>query len=60
MRTDYDWINFPYYKSGDVCDDTYAIAKDENFDWLANALITDYEVLEELTIETDGLIKEAK
>ena len=60
LRTDYDWINFPYYKSGDVCDDTYAIAKDENFDWLANALITDYEVLEELTIEKDGLIKEVK
>ena len=60
LRTDYDWINFPYYKSVDVCDDTYAIAKDENFDWLANALITDYEALEELTIETDGLIKEAK
>lgn len=60
LRTDYDWINFPYYKSGDVCDDTYAIAKDENFDWLANALITDYEVLEGLTIEKDGLIKEVK
>lgn len=60
LRTDYDWINFPYCKDGDVYDDTYAIAKDENFDWLANALITDYEVLEELTIETDGLIKEVK
>lgn len=60
MRTDYDWINFPYCKSGDVYDDTYAIAEDEDFDWLANALITDYEVLEDLTIETDGLIKEVK
>ena len=60
MRTDYDWINLAYYKSGDVCDDTYAIAKDEDFDWLANALITDYEVLEELTIEKDGLIKEVE
>lgn len=60
LRTDYDWINFPYCKGGDVYDDTYAIAKDENFNWLANALITDYEILEELTIETDGLIKEVK
>lgn len=60
LRTDYDWISFPYYKSGDVCDDTYTIAEDEDFDWLANALITDYEVLEDLTIEKDGLIKEAK
>lgn len=60
MRTDYDWINFPYKENGYVFDDTYAIAKDENFDWLANALATDYEVLEELTIEKDGLIKEVK
>lgn len=60
LRTDYDWINFPYRKSGDVYDNTYTIAEDEDFDWLANALITDYEVLEGLTIEKDGLIKEAK
>ena len=60
MRTDYDWINFPYYKSGDVGDDTYAIAKDEDFDWLANALKTDYEVLERITNEKNGLIKEVK
>lgn len=60
MRTDYDWINFPYKENGDVLDDSYAIAEDEDFDWLANALITDYEAMEELTIETDGLIKEVK
>lgn len=60
LRTDYDWINFPYRKSGDVYDNTYTIAEDEDFDWLANALITDYEVLEGFTIEKDGLIKEAK
>ena len=60
LRTDYDWINFPYKENGDVYDDTIAIAEDENFDWLANALATDYEVLEDLTIEKDGLIKEVK
>lgn len=60
MRTDYDYINFPYKENGDVYDDTIAIAEDENFDWLANALATDYEVLEDLTIEKDGLIKEVK
>ena len=60
MRTDFDWINFPYKENGDVLDDSYAIAEDEDFDWLANALITDYEVLEDLTIEKDGLIKEVK
>ena len=60
MRTDFDFINFPYCKGGDVYDDTYTIAKGEDFDWLANALITDYEVLEGLEIDKDGLIKEVQ
>ena len=60
MRTDFDFINFPFCKGGDVYDDTYTIAKDEDFDWLANALITDYEVLEGLEINKDGEIKEVQ
>ena len=60
MRTDFDFINFPFCKGGDVYDDTYTIAKDEDFDWLANALITDYEALEGLEIDKDGLIKEVQ
>lgn len=60
MRTDFDFINFPYCKGGDVYDDTYTIAKNEDFDWLANALITDYEVLEGLEIDKDGEIKEVQ
>ena len=60
MRTDFDFINFPFCKGGDVYDDTYTIAKDEDFDWLANALITDYEVLEGLEIDKDGLIKKVQ
>ena len=60
MRTDFDFINFPYCKGGDIYDDTYTIAKDEDFDWLANALITDYEVLEGLKIDKDGEIKEVQ
>ena len=60
MRTDFDFINFPYCKGGDVYDDTYTIAKNEDFNWLANALITDYEALEGLEIDKDGLIKEVQ
>ena len=60
MRTDFDFINFPFCKGGDVYDDTYTIAKDEDFDWLANALITDYEVLEGLEIDKGGEIKEVQ
>ena len=58
MRTDFDFINFPFCKGGDVYDDTYTIAKNEDFNWLANALITDYEVLEGLELDTDGEVKE--
>ena len=60
MRTDFDFINFPFCKGGDVYDDTYTIAKDEDFNWLANALITDYEVLEGLEIDKDGEVKEVQ
>lgn len=60
MRTDLDYINFPYKENGDVFDDTYAITEDEDFDWLANALITDYEALEGLEISKDGLVKEVQ
>ena len=47
-------------KNGYVFDDTYAITEDEDFGWLANALITDYEVLEGLEIDKDGEIKEVQ
>ena len=60
MRTDFDFINFPYKENGYVFDDTYAITEDEDFGWLANALITDYEALEGLEIDKDGLIKEVQ
>ena len=58
MRTDLDYINFPYKENGDVYNDATSLSEDEDFDWLANALITDYEALEGLEIDKDGLIKE--
>ena len=60
MRTDFDFINFPYCKGGDVYDDTYTIAKDEGFEWVAEARVTDYEVLEGLEIDKDGERKEVQ
>ena len=60
MRTDLDYINFPYKENGDVYNDAISLSEDEDFDWLANALITDYEALEGLEIDKDGEIKEAK
>ena len=60
MRTDFDFINFPYKEDDDVYDDATSITEDEDFDWLAEVLITDYEALEGLEINKDGLIKEVK
>lgn len=60
MRTDFDFINFPYKEDGDVYNDAMSITEDEDFDWLAEVLITDYEALEGLEIDKDGLVKEVK
>ena len=60
MRTDFDFINFPYKENGDVYTDEISLSKDEDFDWLANALVTDYEALEGLEIDKDGLVKEVQ
>ena len=60
MRTDLDYINFPYKENGDVYNDAISLSEDEDFDWLATALIADYEALEGLEIDKDGLIKEVK
>lgn len=60
LRTDLEFINFPYKENGDVYDDAISLSKDEDFDWLAEALITDYEALEGLEISKDGLVKEVQ
>lgn len=60
LRTDFEFINFPYKENGDIYDDAISLSKDEDFDWLANALITDYEALEGLEIDKDGLVKEVQ
>lgn len=60
LRTDFDFINFPYKENGDVYDDAISLSKNEDFNWLAEALITDYEVLEGLEIDKDGEVKEVQ
>lgn len=68
MLTDYDWINFPYYESGDVLDMGLAIAyRDditdgllESVDYgpLVDSLLRWYEEVEDLELNDDGLIFE--
>ena len=60
LRTDFDYINFPYKENGDIYDDAISLSKNEDFNWLAEALITDYEALEGLEISKDGLVKEVQ
>lgn len=60
IRTDLDYINFPYKENGDVYNDAISLLENEDFNWLANALITDYEALEGLEIDKDGLIREVQ
>ena len=62
MRTDYDFINYSYYKDGDVNDISLSIgpadAKDD-FLSVAKALVRDYEqFLKDLEISEDGEITE--
>lgn len=56
MRTDYDWINFPYDGDGTVLDYEYGVAPDEDYDWLLTELLKDYEWLRYLALDKDGKI----
>lgn len=56
MRTDYDWINFPYYEDGTVLDYEYRVAPDEDYDWLLSELLRDYSWLRHLALDKDGKI----
>ena len=68
MLTDYDWINFPYYESGDVLDMGLAIAyRDDitdgllesmDYEPLVDSLLRWYEEVEDLELNDKGLILE--
>ena len=58
MQTDYDWLNFPYYESGDVIDMELSVAPNENYGQLAKCLIKMYEDVKDLELADDGLILE--
>ena len=68
MLTDYDWINFPYYESGDILDMGLAIAyRDDitdgllesmDYEPLVDSLLRWYEEVEDLELNDKGLILE--
>lgn len=59
MLTDYDWINFPYEKDGDVWDMDCSISPQEgNYDYerVAKHLLNMYNEAKELDMTDDGMI----
>lgn len=56
MRTDYDWINSPYYDDGNVWYNDISISPKENFIECAKWFLEEYQSLSKLTINKNGLI----
>lgn len=58
MRTDLDWIDAPYYEDGSIYETEQSISPDENYKWLAENFLNDYDILKEMDIDENGLIHE--
>ena len=58
MRTDYEFINMPYYENGDVVMTDVSIEPNEDYDELAEYLLKEYEGMKDLEIDEQGLIIE--
>lgn len=58
MLTDYDWINFPYEKDGDVLPMYCAISPQEDYEQVARFLLEMYEEVKYLELNNDGMIIE--
>ena len=57
MRTDYDFINSPYYEdSGDVWDTDVSISPFENYEELADYFLKEYDAMSKFEMERDGKI----
>lgn len=56
MRTDYEFINMPYYENGEVLATDVSVEPDEDFTELAEYLLDEYDSMKDLNIEEDGLI----
>lgn len=59
LRTDYDWINSPYLKSGEVLEAELNIRANENYEKLAKWLLNEYENLKASyeVVSKDGLLQ---
>lgn len=57
MRTDLDWIAAPYYEDDSIYDDEVSISYEDNFEFIAESFLKDYEELKEMNIDEEGLIR---
>lgn len=56
LRTDYEYINFPYYEDGDVLDMDCAISPQEDWDRVAEYMLKMYDEVKYLRLADDGKI----
>ena len=56
MRTDYDWISYPYFANGEVVHTGVSISPDENLMNLAGYFLKEYSKMADWEIEEDGLV----
>lgn len=56
MKTDYEYINAPYYDSGDVWMTDCTVNPRENYNKLADYFLKEYEAMSKLEIDYDGQI----
>lgn len=56
MQTDFDWINFPYEKDGDVWDMDCAISTQEDYERVAKHLLNMYNEVKEFDMTDKGEI----
>lgn len=56
LRTDYDWINSPYFDDGSVWDTGVTISQNENYESLADYFLKKYESMLKYDIAHDGEI----
>lgn len=56
MKTDYEYINMPYYSNGDIACNDITIRPDEDYEALAQYLLDTYDYMKKLDIDDSGLI----
>lgn len=56
MGTDIDWIDAPYFEDGSAWDDEVLICPNEDYDFVAECFLEDFETLSRYDIQPDGKI----